>query len=277
MRPIKKLLWVSDAHACWTESLEEFERFSWLGHFIAKEKPDTIILGGDFWENAALNGHKGSTLLPIAGKEAPAKSAELDTYRDMDAGKEAIRTILNVYRNDNERHRRAGHKEREYHPEIYFLEGNHEEFWTRYRTKHPSEKSSPISNRSAVEFLNGLGIEWVPAREKLLLGGVAFQHFHPDMRGQPIALNSLLNELLMSNVSGHNHGYGEREKVRADGQVQRAIVAGCWKSPSRLGPKDRPGLLVMEDIRNGEFHHKFVPQNVVAREYRAAIRGLAAA
>ena len=109
------------------------------------------------------------------------------------------------------------------------------------------------------------------------MGGVAFQHFHPDGRGQPIQLNSLLPEILMSNVSGHGHGYGEREKVRADGRVQRAIQAGCWKSSLRLSTKDRPGLLLMEDVYHGEFHHKFIPQNVVARDYYAATRGLAAA
>lgn len=276
MRPIKKLLWVSDGHACSTESPEEFERFSWLGHFIAKEKPDTIIYGGDMWDNPSLNTHKGSTLLPGAGKESPGAAAKHDILKDWNAGRDAMMKILGVFKADNERHRKAGHKERIYEPESYFLEGNHEEFWTRARIKHPSI-GSLVSNQAAIEFLNGVGIQWVPAREKLLLGGVAFQHQHPDGRGQPIVLNSLLSELLMSNVSGHNHGYGEREKIRADGKVQRAIVAGCWKSPERLGTKDRPGLLLMEDVHHGEFHHRFIPQHIVARDYRAITGGLAAA
>lgn len=275
MRPIESVLWVSDGHACPSESYEEFERFSWLGHYIAKEKPATIILGGDFWENASLNGHRGSTLLPAAGKELPKQAAKHDLIADWEAGKSAIATILGVFRADNDRHRRAGHKERLYDPSIYYLEGNHEDFWNRARDRHPS-LGSMLSSSSAAEYLHSFGAEWVPAREKLILGGAAFQHFHPDRRGQPIPLNALLPRLMMSSVSGHNHGYGEREEIRADGRVQRAIVAGNWKSTLRQSHGDRAGLLMMHDLKDGEFHHRFVPQHVIAREYGRATRRLAA-
>lgn len=275
MRAIKSVLWVSDGHATPGESAEEFGRFSWLGHYIAKEKPDVIILGGDFWDNPSLNGHKGSTLLPASGKELPGQAAKHDLIADWEAGKDAISTILGVYRADNERHRRDRHLERQYHPQVYYLEGNHEDFWNRASARHPSLRSM-LSSSSAAEYLRSFGAEWIPARDKLILGGVAFQHFFPDRRGMPIPLTSLLNRQLMSNVSGHTHSYGEREEVRADGRVQRAIVGGCWKSPKRLQHADRAGLLMMHDLRDGEFHHSFIPQHVVGREYGRAARGLAA-
>lgn len=276
MRPIKKMLWVSDGHACWTESLEEAERFSWLGFFIAKEKPDIIVLGGDFWDNPSLNGHRGSTLLPAAGKELPKQAAKHCIIRDWEAGREAITRILSPYRNDNERHKKAGHRERIYEPSIYYPWGNHEDFWDRGSAKHPA-LGQISSSEPAREFLSGLGVQCVPSREKLIVGGIAFQHQFPDKRGNPIPLNSLLSTQLMSSVSGHTHGYGEREQTRADGRVQRATVAGCWKSPQRLNHGDRAGLLVMENVIEGECHQRFIPQSVVAREYHAATRGLAAA
>lgn len=275
MRAIESLLWVSDGHAAPGESAEEFERFSWLGHYIAKEKPAVIVLGGDFWDNPSLNGHRGSTLLPAAGKELPGQAAKHDLIADWEVGKSAISTILGVYRADNERHRRDRHRDREYHPTIYYLEGNHEDFWNRASARHPS-LGSILSSRAAADFMRDYGAEWVPARVKLILGGCAFQHFHPNDRGKPIPLNSLLNRLLMSNVSGHEHGYGEREETRGDGRVQRAIVGGNWKSPLRQSHGDRAGLLMMRDLRDGEFHHQFIPQHVVAREYRHATRRLAA-
>lgn len=275
MRAIQSVLWASDGHACPSETHDDFDRFSWLGHFIAREKPGTIILGGDFWDNAGLNGHRGSTILPAAGKELPSQAARHDVIADWEAGKSAISTILGVYRADNERHRRDRHLERQYHPTIYYLEGNHESFWDRARARHPG-LGSVLSTGPAQDLLQSYGAEWIPARDKLILGGVAFQHFFPDRRGNAIPLNSLLARQMMSSVSGHTHAYGEREETRADGRIQRAIVAGCWKAPSRLSHGDRAGLLMMYDLRDGDFHHRWIPQAVIARDYRTSARGVAA-
>lgn len=266
MGKIKSLLWVSDGHAAPGETPEEFSRFSHVGHYIAKYKPETIVLGGDFWDNPGLNGHKGSTLLPIPGKEKPKQAARHSLIADWEAGRSAIDLILNPFKRDNERHIRAGHKERVYSPSIYYTEGNHEDFWTRLTEKHNSLEGL-VSNQDAIDFLSEHKVEWIPHREKLILGGVAFQHFHPDKRGMPIPINSLLPRLLMSNVSGHNHGHSIREEVRGDGRVQTAIVAGCYKNPNRLQHGDRPGILWMEDISHGESHYKFIPQHIVARDY----------
>lgn len=280
MRPIT-ILAVFCGHADFNELPDDFERFSWLGHKIARDKPDVVIIGGDWWNNPSISPHLGSTLIGMPGKEAPAMAAKHDVMADWTAGMDAMIAVLSPYRADNERHRRAGHREREYNPTIYFLEGNHEDFWTRVKTKHPALKSL-ISSQAAIEFLSGVGVEWVPMREKLFLRNIAFQHFHPDDRRQPIPPTSLMNTLLMSNVSGHKHIYYHHEKVRADGIVLQSIVGGCWKSPSVLARpenyKMRGGLIMMNDVRtNGEFHHRFIPQEVVAREYREGIRGLAAA
>lgn len=224
------------------------------GKYALLKRPDVIILGGDWWDMPSLSSYdKGK--LKFEGRR----------YRlDIEAGKHALIAFLNEVRKDG------------YNPRIVFTMGNHEERIERMRQEHPV-LSDMIS--FADLCLEQLGIEVVEFLKVVKIDGVSYCHFFPraasgkvmqSKNGAPNSKAQLVREG-RSAVAGHTQGL-DVHCQDLDGKVQWGIIAGSfYQHPEGyLTPQGNThwqGLVMLHDVRDGEFDPMFVSLNYLLKRF----------
>lgn len=189
---VKKAISIYDAHvpfhdkATWYACLE----------VIKNEKPDEVILVGDFLDVSSMSAH------PSGGWEIGSLSEEIEH------GREAIRELRNA----------AGSAK------IYFLEGNHE---SRPR-RTAQQRLSAVVDLVAIDRLLGLkemGIQWVPEGRALKRGHLRFVHGY--WTNDHHAKTHLVKLLWPGVVYGHTHRPQMYSFADGDGSIRVAYGMPC--------------------------------------------------
>lgn len=233
----------------------------WIGKYIVRKRPDVIVHLGDHADMESLSSYdKGK-------KTAEGKRV----FKDIAASKEGMRRLLAPLRELQEQQRAAG--EPVYNPRRIILYGNHEFRIVRHVDANP-ELAGFLS-------LDSLGYEedgWetVPFLTPIIVNGVAYSHYFPNvMTGKPLggsALN-MLKTIGTSFTMGHKQTLDVVTRfLPTDGTQQWGIIAGaCYTHDEDYkgvqGNRHWRGVICKHNVRNGSYDPLFVSLDWLRSEY----------
>ena len=203
------LLVIGDPHA---HPDYDNSRFTTLGKFIAREKPQIIVCIGDMADMPSLSSYDRGT----RGFEG--RRYKKDVSAAIDAQKKLFAPIRKV---------------RGYKPKLHMCLGNHEDRIVRVVNTTPElDGAIGLGDLKYEEF----GWEVTPFKRSVVIEGISFSHyFTSGVAGRPISSvhigHALVTKLHCSAVQGHSHLFNHSEQTRPDGQKIFGLSAGCFSHP----------------------------------------------
>lgn len=244
---------------CQVKPGHNYDYLERIGKYIVDHQPDTVVCIGDFADMPSLSSYD-------IGK----KSFEGRRYiADVESSHEAMGRLLRPMKDFNSRAKKNGKKQ--YHPEMILTLGNHEDRIDRVVNSDPKlDGTIGISDLGYESY----GWKVVPFLEVAVLDGIAYSHyFVSGVAGRPIGTAQLtLNKKHMSCVAGHQQGRQVAYGYRADGKRIASIIAGsCYEhDEDYMGPQGNKhwrGVVMLNEVDDGEFDEMFVSLNYLERKY----------
>lgn len=236
-----------------------FDHLRWLGNYIVKKQPDTIIQIGDFADMPSLSSYD-------KGK----KSFEGRRYRkDIEASHVAMETLLKPLRTFQDRQKKNG--KRVYRPEMHLTLGNHEN-----RIHRAVDDDPKLDGTMGFDDLGYEGYGWTVHGflDVMVLQGIAFSHyFTTGLAGRPAATASAqLNKMHMSCIAGHQQGLQIATGRRADGGLLTSLIAGSFYLHDEdylgsQGNKHFRGALMLHNCNDGQFDLNSLPMQYLREKY----------
>jgi len=203
------LLIIGDPHA---HPDYDNSRFTALGKFIAKERPEVIVCIGDMADMPSLSSYDKGT------KGFEGRRYKKDVNAVIDAQKKLFAPIKKI---------------RGYKPKLHMCIGNHEDRITRAINNTPE-----LDGAIGIEDLEYERFGWkiTPFKKCVTIKGITFSHyFTSGVAGRPISSvhigYALITKLHCSAVQGHSHLYNHAEQTKPDGKKIFGLAAGCYSHP----------------------------------------------
>lgn len=241
-----KILVVGDCHV---SAEDDLERFKYADAFIMDQRPEIIVLMGDFLTMNCLSAWDRNKRLKMEGRRY---------FDEIKKGNEALDTMFHGLSHQKQRDRK--HKRKLYIPDIIYLEGNHEERLTRYLNYDPTFQG-------AVDICNDLrlverAIAWIPYREYYEYNGIGFTHV-PHNAIRPVSgkyhVHKAMDCTIKSVVYGHTHKL-ETACRHTPGMthLQQVLSAGCFFDKDEeyvhgLITNYWKGLVLLHNYKEGRF------------------------
>lgn len=215
----------------------------WCAQALVDYMPDVIVVIGDWWDFASLNGHA----------EKGSKELEGTRYKDdLDVGNDAFRRLVAPMEKERTR-RKVGHRTA-WNPRKIFCLGNHENRADRIAQNDP--KWQGIIGSHQCETLD---FERYGFLEIVEVDGIAYSHYFANTHGsRPIGgnIDNRLNKIGRSFSAGHEQGilYGLRP---FPGNITRqGLVCGSFyqHNMNYRGPQGRNewrGIIIKNECENG--------------------------
>ena len=232
------------------------EHLSWIGEYLAKKRPDTIIVIGDFWDMPSLSSYD-------FGK----KCYEGRTYRaDVEAGLVAMEKLLAPIDRLNRARKRRGLAR--YRPRKVFTYGNHEERILRaIETDRKLEGTISLADLQLKKF----GFEEYPFLEMVEIDGILYSHyFSSGVMGRPVtSAAALLRARHQSATQGHVQWTDMAIHPKTQ---QRALFCGsCYlHDEDYLGPQGndcRRQIIMKHEVKDGRYDIMEVSLAYLKRKY----------
>ncbi|MFG6566747.1 hypothetical protein [Sulfitobacter sp. 1A13679] len=233
-----------------------------VGVFMLKNKPSVVIDLDDRFDLPGLNTNRGSSLM---GTDAP--EPDHDIFDEIQVGKDSLAAMWGIIEKDNERHARAGHKERQYTPYKLVCLGNHTDFLSRAVKKHHSLKKM-MSVETVRKIYRAHGYEVSEYLQNAIAAGIVFSHLIHKKKPTGMAIDRHFAVAGMSSITAHTHEYAVRNTRRGDGLRQTNLTIPTLKHPARLMGVEDAGLVLFRNARNGQFRHEMVGMEEILQEYR---------
>jgi hypothetical protein len=238
----------------------DFSYLTKIGQYVVDKKPDKLICLGDFADMPSLSSYD-------VGK----KAFEGKRYvKDIKAAQDAMDAFLKPLYEFNTKAKK--NKEKQYHPKMVMLLGNHENRINRAINDDP--KLEGVLSVDALGYV-GYGWEVIPFLDVHLEDGVAYSHyFTTGLMGRPVTTASAcLSKKHMSCIQGHQQGLQIASTYRADGKRLTSIIAGsCYEHDedymSSQGNKHWRGFLMLHDVKDGEFDFMNVSLDFLNKKYQ---------
>jgi hypothetical protein len=230
-----------------------------IAQYIIEKKPDTVICLGDFADMPSLSSYD-------VGK----KQFEGRRYsKDIRAVHLAMERLTNPIHGEVARLRFG--KKKQWRPRLVMTLGNHED-----RINRATKNDPKLDGTISVEDLGYGGIGWEvhPFLDVVVVDGIAYSHyFTSGVLGRPAtSAQAQLNKKHMSCIAGHQQGLQIATGHRADGARLTSIISGsCYEhDEDYLGPQGNKhwrGILVLNDVNDGEFDLMPVSLDYLKRKY----------
>jgi hypothetical protein len=218
---------VADPHAFTNERDDTMDRFTAIGKLALDRRPDVLVLLGDLGDFF----HCRKDVEVVDGKLA---------WADCMAFKQALAMIMRPIELANEKHRKAGHKERCYTPRLIFCEGNHDA-----RARYRKEMKGPAWEKVLPQYVaESLGFEWVPLNETIWLepepsgiGKIGFSHWQKSGAKKQAAAITAMQRKHKSYICGHEPILDLRFDYAGDGERLVFGKIGSCVPPDRVDPE----------------------------------------
>jgi hypothetical protein len=237
------------------------DHLDWIARDIVRRKPDVIVCIGDFWDLPSLSSYSVAGGLEKEGARVLA---------DIRAGDEAMARLVQPIH--AERARLTRRKQRAWNPRFIFTEGNHEARIARYASNDARFEGLVGTHLLEVE---GHGWERYKFEQPVEVDGVWYCHYWKTAHSpRPIGgtIDNRLNKLGFSFVQGHEQGKRYGDRPLANGRTIHGIVAGScylgvetYRGPQ--GANEWRGVVVLHDVRDGDFEPMFLTLRWLCREY----------
>lgn len=215
-----------------------------LGQRIVDERPDVVVMIGDWWDFYSLNMYdlKSQNRLTFDGDAVNA---------DIEAGVEAMHIMLGPLWDLQARQKQSKHKV--YNPRRVFTKGNHEQRAERF----PELKGFV----NITEVLDDMGWEVYEYLEPVYINGVAFCHyFYNPNSGRPYGGTAefRLNKMKCSFVQGHEQTFKYATEYMNNGQAISGLVAGsCYLHEEgykgHQGNNHYRGAFLLNNVQDGMY------------------------
>jgi hypothetical protein len=234
------------------------DHLTWAGKAICDYKPDVVVHLGDHWDFPSLSSHDKPGSKYFEGKRYMA---------DVKAGNTGMDMLLAPLKELQKTQKTTKHKV--YKPRMVFLRGNHEHRLTRAVQSNPM-----LEGLMTYEHLNLKDWEVHEFLKPVFINGVGFSHYWGvGAMGRPAASPAaIISKLHMSCVAGHQQGKQIAYGKRADGKSICAVVAGSYylhdeDYMDQLSNRHWRGLLVMNEVEDGQFDELFLSINYLKAKY----------
>lgn len=234
------------------------DHLTWAGKAICDYKPDVVVHLGDHWDFPSLSSHDKPGSKYFEGKRYMA---------DVEAGNIGMDMLLAPLKELQKTQKATKHKV--YKPRLVFLKGNHCHRLTRAVQSNPM-----LEGLMTFDHLNLKDWEVHDFLKPVFINGVGFSHYWPvGAMGRPASSASVLvNKLHMSCVAGHQQGKQIAYGKRADGKSICGIIAGSYYQHDedymdQLSNTHWRGLLVMNEVEDGQFDELFLSINYLKAKY----------
>ena len=234
------------------------DHLTWAGKAICDYKPDVVVHLGDHWDFPSLSSHDKPGSKYFEGKRYMA---------DVEAGNIGMDMLLAPLKELQKTQKTTKHKV--YKPRMVFLRGNHENRLTRAVQSNPM-----LEGLMTYDHLNLKDWEVHDFLKPVFINGVGFSHYWPvGAMGRPASSAAVLvNKLHMSCVAGHQQGKQIAYGKRADGKSICGIIAGSYYQHDedymdQLSNTHWRGLLVMNEVEDGQFDELFLSINYLKAKY----------
>jgi hypothetical protein len=234
------------------------DHLTWAGKAICDYKPDVVVHLGDHWDFPSLSSHDKPGSKYFEGKRYMA---------DVEAGNIGMDMLLAPLKELQKTQKTTKHKV--YKPRMVFLRGNHENRLTRAVQSNPM-----LEGLMTYDHLNLKDWEVYDFLKPVFINGVGFSHYWSvGAMGRPASSAAVLvNKLHMSCVAGHQQGKQIAYGKRADGKSICGIIAGSYYQHAedymdQLSNTHWRGLLVMNEVEDGQFDELFLSINYLKAKY----------
>jgi hypothetical protein len=234
------------------------DHLTWAGKAICDYKPDVVVHLGDHWDFPSLSSHDKPGSKYFEGKRYMA---------DVEAGNTGMDMLLAPLKELQKTQKTTKHKV--YKPRMVFLRGNHEHRLTRAVQSNPM-----LEGLMTYNHLNLKDWEVHDFLKPVFINGVGFSHYWPvGAMGRPASSAAVLvNKLHMSCVAGHQQSKQIAYGKRADGKSICGIIAGSYYQHDedymdQLSNTHWRGLLVMNEVEDGQFDELFLSINYLKAKY----------
>ncbi|QZI86125.1 metallophos domain-containing protein [Vibrio phage 15E36.1] len=191
------------------------KHISAAGRLIAKDRPETVVVIGDWWDFESLSYYdKG---------KAVAEGRRL--HADLKAGGDAMNLLLAPLKALQKKQKKNRHKV--YQPRLIFCWGNHEERLTRYMNDNPATEG--MFNLKAL--IKSFGFEFYDFLEIVEVENIMFSHYFANpLSGRPWGgmINNKIAKIGKSFVQGHVQTLEYGERYLNNGEHQFGLVAGAF-------------------------------------------------
>lgn len=252
---------IPDAH---THKGDDFTRFACAGNYIVSNKPDKIIIIGDFgdFESVCKFNKPGSLL--IEGQRV---------VDDINACEKALNILFEPTIKYNKQ--RKNKKKSQWWPKLYYLEGNHEYRLSKYIEEHAIlEGAFDLPQR----LKRCYDLTYIRYGRYIDVDDILYTHI-PFKNGVPLqsvvnTCGSALAEVVKSVVFGHTHRWEVKQTERAGkkGLITALNVGAFFEGlPDYLKDKDTSkwwkGLTQLDVYDNSEFDIATISMEKLKREY----------
>jgi predicted phosphodiesterase len=211
------VLVIGDSHVDDEQSLDRFEA---LGHMILDRRPDHVVSIGDFVSFHCFSGWDRNIRLKMEGRRRE---------KELNAANEALDLLMaptEAYNNKRRKSKKGG-----YNPSLIYIEGNHEEWETRYLAQNP-ELIGTVDYKKTLK-LEERGYIHIPYRDYHYINGVGFTHVPQSKINRPITGARVMKNAL--DMHAHPVVFGHTHELKIEGQhrhggihYQQALNVGCF-------------------------------------------------
>lgn len=199
-----KILVMGDAHVDETQNLKRFRLANGL---IKSERPDALVIIGDFLSMNCLSDWDRN-------KRALMEGLRYDA--EIKAGNKALDALLAGVTHKMEKH---------------FIEGNHEDRLTRYLDIDPTFEGR-VGIYQDLD-LKSRGFSWTPYKQVRTVNGISFTHIPCSGNGKAIGNPNVASKALKlfhnSVVFGHTHTLDHAAEHRhGSPHLNQALSVGCF-------------------------------------------------
>lgn len=241
-----KILTVGDCHVT---NDQDLSRFDILSQFIMDKRPDHIILMGDFLTLQCLSAWDRNKRRAMEGQRY---------LLEVEAGNEALDRMLKDMNEWNDKRKRS--KKGQYHPNLVYINGNHEDRLDRYIEQEPTfegvvevQKDLRLADR---------GFKFIPYRSYHWINDIGFTHvpFNKvrEISGVDITRKASL-VTVKSCVFGHTHELHISNSHRMGQEhLQQVANVGCFFEEHEKYVEGRmtqywKGLVMLDSWKPGRY------------------------
>lgn len=235
------------------------EHLTWIGQYILKRRPDTIVMLGDHWDMPSLSSYD-------RGK----KAMEGRRYAaDVAAGNAAIDLLVAPTRKWNMRRLART----TYEPRWVLLRGNHE-----HRIQRAIDDNAQLDGALSFDDLESPGWEVHDFLDVVKIDGVRYAHyFYNPNTGRPYAGENIVTRLKTIGCSftmGHQQGLRWANLPTISG-IRNGLVAGsCYLHDEEyIGPQGNAewrGVVACHQVEDGQYDPMPVSLDYLCREFEGA-------
>lgn len=232
----------------------------WIAAYIVEKQPDSIIVGGDWWDFPSLNSHEQPGSLTLEGTRI---------QEDIWVGNQAFKRFADPIKHEIARQKK-NKRSNPWNPYCIFTDGNHEN-----RADRVASSSAKFQGIISSDLCDTQFFKRVPFLQIAWVDDIAYSHFFSNPHsGKPIGgtAQNRLTRIGTSFVQGHQQGLDYGTKLLGSGRNISGVVAGSAYTHienyrGNQGQQHFRGIIVLNEVMGGNFLPMAVSLDFLCKKY----------